>query len=80
MSPDRPSWTLQASFSNNQGPFHWQNRFLRIEEAKRIQTFPDEYKLTGDFKKQWRQIGNAVPSLMAEIVAKKIKEEYFSER
>lgn len=79
LSPDRPSWTLQASFSNNQGPFHWRNRFLRIEEAKRIQTFPDQYKLMGDFKQQWRQIGNAVPSLMAEIVAKKIKEEYFSE-
>ena len=60
LSPDRPSWTLQASFSNNQGPFHWRNRFLRIEEAKRIQTFPDQYKLMGDFKQQWRQIGNAV--------------------
>lgn len=80
LSPDRPSWTLQASFSNNQGPFHWRNRFLRIEEAKRIQTFPDDYILTGDFKEQWRQIGNAVPSKMAEIIAAKIKEEYFDER
>lgn len=79
LSPDRPSWTLQASFSNNQGPFHWRNRFLRIEEAKRIQTIPDEYILFGDFKEQWRQIGNAVPSKMAEIVAKRIKEEYFDE-
>lgn len=79
LSPDRPSWTLQASFSNNQGPFHWKNRFLRIEEAKRIQTFPDNYDLVGDFKEQWRQIGNAVPSKMAEIVAREIKEEYFNE-
>lgn len=79
LSPDRPSWTLQASFSNNQGPFHWKNRFLRIEEAKRIQTIPDDYYLTGDFKEQWRQIGNAVPSDMAFKIAKKIKEAYFSE-
>ncbi len=77
LSPDRPSWTLQASFSNNQGPFHWQNRFLRIEEAKRIQTIPDDYELTGGFKEQWRQIGNAVPSNMAFIIAKDIKETYF---
>lgn len=78
LSPERPSWTLQASFSNNQGPFHWKNRFLRIEEAKRIQTIPDDYYLVGDFKDQWRQIGNAVPSKMAFILAKTIKESYFN--
>lgn len=78
LSPDRPSWTIQASFSTNQGPFHWRNRFLRIEELKRIQTFPDDYKLCGDFKEQWKQIGNAVPIKMAEIVAKQIKEDYFN--
>lgn len=78
LSPDRPSWTLQASFSNNQGPFHWRNRFLRIEEAKRIQTIPDSYELCGDFKDQWRQVGNAVPSEMAYVIAKAIKEAYFN--
>lgn len=72
LSPDRPSWTIQASFSNNQGPFHWKNRFLRIEEIKRIQTIDDDYTLCGDFKDQWRQIGNAVPSELAHIIAKEI--------
>ena len=80
LSPDRPSWTLQASFSNNQGPFHWRNRFLRIEEIKRLQTFPDDYVLAGDFKEQWRQVGNAVPPLMIKKIAKKIKETYFDAR
>lgn len=69
LSPDRPSWTIQASISNNQGPFHWRNRFLRIEEIKRIQTFDDDYILYGDFKEKWRQIGNAVPSKLAEVFA-----------
>ena len=73
LSPNRPSWTIQASFSTNQGPFHWRNRFLRIEEIKRLQTFPDDYKLEGDFKEQWRQVGNAVPVEMAFILADKIK-------
>lgn len=77
LSPDRPSWTIQASFSNNQGPFHWKNRFLRIEEIARLQTFPDDYALCGDAKEQWRQIGNAVPCHLAEVFARKIKEDYF---
>ena len=79
LSPNRPSWTIQASFSNNQGPFHWKNRFLRIEEIKRIQTFPDNYDITGDFKEKWRQIGNAVPPMLASIIAKQIKHTYFKE-
>lgn len=78
LSPNRPSWTIQASFSTNQGPFHWKNRFLRIEELKRLQTFPDDYFLFGDMKAQWRQIGNAVPANMAYILATKIKEVYFN--
>jgi len=74
LTPSRPSWTIQASFSTNQGPFHWKNRFLRINELMRIQTFPDDYDLAGSMKDQWRQIGNAVPALMANILAQKIKE------
>lgn len=77
LSPNRPSWTIQASHSNNMGPFHWKNRFLRISEIKRIQTFDDDYYFCGDYKTQWRQIGNAVPPLMAMILARSIKEQYF---
>jgi len=77
LSPARPSWTIQASFSNNMGPFHWKNRFLRISEIKRIQTFDDDYELCGDFKEQWRQIGNAVPPLLVYNIAKEIKMQYY---
>lgn len=73
LTPDRPSWTIQASLSNNQGPFHWRNRFLRISEIKRIQTIDDDYQLAGDLKEQWRQVGNAVPSHLAYIIACQIK-------
>lgn len=77
LSPDRPSWTIQATHSDNMGPFHWKNRFLRINEIKRIQTFDDDYEILGDFQEQWRQIGNAVPVHMAEVMANAIKEQYF---
>ncbi|GEP49832.1 cytosine-specific methyltransferase [Flavobacterium noncentrifugens] len=78
LSPDRPSWTIQASHSNNMGPFHWKNRFLRISEIKRLQSFPDDYHITGNFKDQWRQVGNAVPPLLAYVLAKQIKSLYFN--
>jgi len=78
LSPDRPSWTIQASHSNNMGPFHWKNRFLRIAEIKRIQTFEDKHVFLGSFKEQWRQIGNAVPPLLANVFAKALKTQYFN--
>lgn len=77
LSPNKPSWTIQASFSNNMGPFHWKSRFLRISEIKRIQTFDDDYEFCGDFKEQWRQIGNAVPVKLAEVIALEINKQYF---
>ena len=76
LSPHRPSWTIQASFSKNQGPFHWKNRFLRIEEIKRLQTIDDNYSIEGSFKEKWKQIGNAFPTKMSEIIAEKIKSSF----
>lgn len=72
LSPDLPSWTIQARRSNNMGPFHWRNRILRIEEIKRLQTFPDNWQLSGTLESQWRQIGNAVPPLLAEKLGRAI--------
>lgn len=72
LSPNLPSWTIQARRSNNMGPFHWRNRILRISEVKRIQTFPDDFVLTGNVERQWRQVGNAVPPLLAEHFARAI--------
>jgi DNA (cytosine-5)-methyltransferase 1 len=68
LSPDLPSWTIQARRSNNMGPFHWRNRILRVAEVKRLQTFPDDWYLSGTIERQWRQVGNAVPPLLAEAL------------
>ncbi len=70
LSPDLPSWTIQARRSNNMGPFHWRNRILRIAEVKRLQTFPDDWFLSGKVDDQWRQVGNAVPPLLAEVLGR----------
>ena len=73
LSPDLPSWTIQARRSNNMGPLHWRNRILRIEEVKRLQTFPDDFYLSGTTEQQWHQVGNAVPPLLAEVLGCSIK-------
>lgn len=74
LSPDMPAWTIQARRSNNMGPFHWRSRILRIEEVKRIQTFPDDWFLAGNVEQQWRQVGNAVPPKLANALAVQLAE------
>ncbi|MGI8797167.1 MAG: DNA cytosine methyltransferase [Acidimicrobiia bacterium] len=73
LSPELPSWTIQARRSNNMGPFHWRNRILRISEIKRLQTFPDEWELAGKVEDQWRQVGNAVPPLLARRIGDAVR-------
>jgi DNA (cytosine-5)-methyltransferase 1 len=79
LSPKLPSWTIQARRSNNMGPFHWRNRILRIEEVKRLQTFPDDWTLRGNVDQQWRQVGNAVPPVLAEVLGAAIRDQMTGE-
>lgn len=73
LAKDRPSWTVQAQPGPAIGPFHWESRKLSMRELCRIQTFPDDVVVTGSRIAQQRQIGNAVPSLLGEVLAREIR-------
>lgn len=49
-------------------------RYYTVREAARIQTFPDGYKLDGSWSEAMRQLGNAVPALLAQKVVASIAE------
>lgn len=72
LDPAQPSPTIQAQPGPYIGPFHWRNRRLRIPEIKRLQTFPDDYQMSGLRRSVQVQLGNAVPPLLAEHVAREL--------
>jgi DNA (cytosine-5)-methyltransferase 1 len=75
LAKSRPSWTLQAQPGPAIGPFHWKSRLLSGREMCRIQTFPDDVHVVGMRTSVQRQIGNAVPSLLAEVLARSIRSQ-----
>jgi DNA (cytosine-5)-methyltransferase 1 len=69
LSPDRPSPTIQAQPGPNVGPFHWENRRLRVGELKRLFTFPDSFEFVGRRASVQAQVGNSVPPKLAAAVS-----------
>ena len=51
------------------------DRYVSISELKRLQSFPDQFELTGTFEQRWARIGNSVPPLLMRRIAEHIKNE-----
>lgn len=80
LAKSRPSWTITASFGPATGPFHWENRHLGVNERLRLQTFPPDWNLHGRLESQLRQVGNATPPLLAEAIARAVRNQVFGHR
>ncbi len=80
LSKRRPAWTLTAQPGPAIGPFHWQNRRLARTELLRLQTFPDGYSVEGALPEVQRQLGNAVPSALGEVLALEIRRQLLDEK
>jgi DNA (cytosine-5)-methyltransferase 1 len=75
LDPDGPSRTITAHIAKDG---YWyihpeQNRTLTVREAARLQTFPDRIRFAGPPSAAFRQIGNAVPPLLARQLAESLR-------
>lgn len=80
LSKRRPSWTIAAQPGPSTGPLHWTNRYLSTRELARLQSFPDDFIFDGSFLERRKQIGNAVPPLLAEVLGVAINEQFLGNK
>jgi DNA (cytosine-5)-methyltransferase 1 len=72
LAKNEPSWTVPAQPGPSVGPFHWENRPLRVAELLRLQSFPEDWLVEGNRREQVLQVGNATPPLLAEAIGRSI--------
>ena len=77
LDPAMPSRTLTAHMGKDTySHIHWdssQKRTVSVREAARLQSFPDSFQFAGAMNAAFRQIGNAVPPLLSEVVGNALK-------
>jgi DNA (cytosine-5)-methyltransferase 1 len=77
---DKPSWTVEAHIGKDSYRHIYPSRkgepepprTISVREAARLQSFPDRFRFVGPFTRQFYQIGNAVPPLLAKAIAEAI--------
>ncbi len=72
---NEPAWTILAHIGMDGYMYihPTENRTLSVREAARLQSFHDDFEFVGNMREQYIQIGNAVPPMLAEKIAKSLK-------
>ena len=75
LNENKPSRTITAHLKMDCHSHIHPNQVRSItpREAARIQSFPDDYVFLGAYLKTYMQIGNAVPPILAKVIAKVLK-------
>ena len=78
LSPDKPSRTIVAHLSvDTYSHIHpWEPRGISVREAARLQSFPDDFQFWGSIQDAFKQIGNAVPPLLATKIAQTLAQQF----
>lgn len=70
---DKQSPTIDGQGNNLIHPIF--NRFLTVRECARLQSFPDSFNFCGTTREQMQQVGNAIPVLLAKVIANELTQE-----
>ena len=75
---DKPAPTIVAHLAKDGYMFihPFSNRTITVREAARFQSFPDSFEFLGSMASQFRQVGNAVPPILAEALGEAIIQNY----
>jgi DNA (cytosine-5)-methyltransferase 1 len=76
LHPEYPSYTISTYFNRpGNGTFihPYEHRLISLREAARLQSFPDSYRFLGSTSSMYKQIGNAVPPLLAYAIGSQIR-------
>ena len=74
LAADKPATTIRAEHHGNTQWHYSRYRRISLREAARLQSFPDEFQFVGGMREVERQIGNAVPPVLAWHLAKAVRE------